>query len=86
MQLKFRFVGAVIAASAIASSAPAASLTLDMSASTTYQQTQNSPCLIGDPSCNNPSGFGSTTLASNTSTYSDIGSPTYTIQQIRDLV
>jgi len=66
--------------------ARAATLTLDISPATAYQQTQSSPCVIGNPSCNNPTGFDFTTLAPATSTYTDIGSPVYTVQQIHDLV
>jgi hypothetical protein len=68
------------------SAANATPLTLDINPSNTYQQQQNSPCVIGDPSCQNPSGFGSTTLSPSTSTYTDVNSPSYTVQQIRDLV
>jgi hypothetical protein len=62
-------------------------LTLENPGSATYQQTLNNPCVIGDPSCNNPAGFGFTTLPSGggSITY-DTSSPTYTVQQIRDLV
>jgi hypothetical protein len=59
---------------------------LDTNPSTTYQQLENSPCVIGEPSCNNPAGFDKTILSPGNSTYSDVGSPTYTIQQIRDIV
>jgi hypothetical protein len=77
---------ATLSLSVASTFAHAAPLTLDLNPTTTYQQTQNSPCVIGDPSCNNPAGFGSSTLAPNQSTYTNVGSPTYTVQQIRDLV
>jgi hypothetical protein len=67
------------------SGANAATLTLDTSGSITYQQTDNNPCVIGEPSCNNPSGFGRTILAPATSTHTNILSPTYTIGQIRGI-
>ena len=50
-----------------------------------YQQTQNSPCVIGDPSCNNPGGFGFTQIPANTADY-NLVSPTYTVGQIETLL
>ena len=49
-----------------------------------YQQTTNSPCVIGNPSCNNPAGFNFTTIPANPSghAYTDVLSPTYTVSQI----
>ncbi len=45
-----------------------------------YQQTTNNPCVIGDPSCNQPAGFPETIfpIASSYSTWS----PTYTVAQL----
>ena len=60
-------------------------LTLDNPGSTAYQQTLNSPCVIGDPSCNNPDGFGFTTLPAGSVVFYDSTSPTYTVQQIRNI-
>ena len=60
-------------------------LTLDNPGSTAYQQTLNSPCVIGDPSCKNPAGFDSTTLPSGPVASYDATSPTYTVQQIRNV-
>ena len=34
-----------------------AGLTLDVSGAVSFQQTTNNPCVIGDPSCKEPSGF-----------------------------
>jgi hypothetical protein len=70
---------------AASNAARAAPLTLDISPAQVYQQTLNSPCVIGDPSCNNPAGFGSTTLAGG-STFVDVPSPMYTVGQIRGIV
>jgi hypothetical protein len=75
-----------LAVALYAGAAQAAPLTLDTSGSPSYQQTENRPCVIGDPSCNNPSGFGRTILSPSTSTYTNILSPMYTVGQIRDLV
>lgn len=84
-KLKLLLSAAVIAMAG-ATSAQAAPLTLSTAANPTYQQTMNSPCVIGDPSCNNPAGFTSTTLASAQSTYTNVGSPVYTVAQIRGIV
>jgi len=49
-----------------------------------FQQTQNNPCVIGNPSCNNPAGFDyQTILPSSTS---PLTSPTYPVDQIRTLL
>lgn len=63
----------------------ASTLALENPGSVTYQQTQANPCVIGSSSCVNPSGFGHTTIPSNTASYT-LSSPTYTVQQIRDIV
>jgi hypothetical protein len=49
------------------------------------QQTENGPCVIGDPSCPNPTDFPLTLIAPNDDegTYS---SPDYTVGQIRNLM
>jgi hypothetical protein len=60
-------------------------VTLSVSSGTSFQQTANSPCVIGDPSCQNPSSFAFTLLAPNDST-DTVSSPTYTVDQIRSLV
>ena len=53
-----------------------------------YQQTTNSPCVIGNPSCNNPAGFGVTTIPANPAGngYNMVASPTYTVSQIETIV
>jgi hypothetical protein len=45
-----------------------------------YQQTTNNPCVIGDPSCNQPAGFGET-IFPIASSYDSV-SPVYTVAQI----
>lgn len=57
-------------------------LTLENPGTTQYQQTLNSPCVIGDPSCKNTLPY---TLIPNSSAY-DLISPYYTIEQIRGIV
>lgn len=52
----------------------------------TFQQTQNNPCVIGNPSCNNPAGFGFTTLPVNPTSPQITTSPTYSVDQIRTLL
>ena len=87
--MKKLLASTVLLSALLAGGAQAAVISLNTSPSVSYQQTQNSPCVIGDPSCNNPSGFGSTTLAPSATvggTYSGIGSPTYTVGQIRGIV
>lgn len=66
----------------------AAILTLDNGASTPiYQQINNSPCVIGDPSCNNPAGFGQTFIpAGPAGANYTLNSPTYTVGQVRSIV
>ena len=79
----------VLLSAMIAGGAQAAVITLNTSPATNYQQTQNSPCVIGDPSCNNPALFSSTTLAPAASvggTYTNVGSPIYSVGQIRGIV
>jgi hypothetical protein len=53
-----------------------------------YQQTTNSPCVIGNPSCNNPAGFNDTTIPANPvgHTYDMVASPIYTVSQIESIV
>src|SRR5688572_9575898 len=86
MSAKIALIAATAALALFATAAQAAPLTLDTDGTPTFQQTQNSPCVIGDPSCNNPAGFSSTTLASAQSTYTAILSPMYTVGQIRGIV
>src|SRR6266404_8571904 len=50
-------------------------LTLDTTQTAVFQQTLNNPCVIGNPSCNNPGGSPQVTA-----------SPTYTVDQIRTLL
>ena len=73
----------------VASNAQAAViLTLDNTAATqTFQQTSNSPCVIGENSCNNPAGFGQTLIPPGPAGQNyTLDSPTYTVGQVRALV
>jgi hypothetical protein len=49
------------------------------------QQTDNRPCLIGDPSCHNPDILPETLIGSHDAE-GTLVSPTYTVGQIRDVI
>jgi len=77
-------VSAIVAIGGLALSSPAnavTSLTLENPGSVTYQQQLNSPCVIGENSCQQPAGFGETTIPANTANY-DLLSPVYTVSDI----
>jgi hypothetical protein len=59
-------------------------LTFESPGSEIFQQTQNSPCVIGEASCNQPAGFPSTLIPVQTD--STQVSPTYTVGQITAIV
>jgi len=59
-----------------------AALTLENPGSISYQQTLNSPCVIGDNSCKQPAGFGETLIPGGPSAFYDLTSPTYTVTQL----
>lgn len=61
-------------------------LTLDTSANASIQQALNTPCVIGNPSCNNPAGFDFTLLPVNPPSPDTQSSPTYTVGQIRTVL
>jgi len=79
---------AFAAASLVATTASATSiaLTLDNPATSIYQQTANRPCVIGDPSCNNPAGFLFTPIVESGGWAASLTSPTYTVGQILNLL
>jgi hypothetical protein len=47
-----------------------------------FQQTTNNPCIIGEPSCQNPAGFDRTIFPPNDATF-DGFSPIYSVSQIQ---
>jgi hypothetical protein len=55
---------------------------LTINASPIFQQQNNSPCVIGNPSCQNPAGFNYTLIPANTDA-ANLSSPVYTVDQIR---
>jgi hypothetical protein len=62
-------------------------LTAENPGAVLYQQQQNSPCVIGYNNCQNPSGFGYTEIPAGSSGEAYIlTSPSYTVQQIADIV
>lgn len=75
--------GLVIAAGVAPRVASADPVTLSVNADTSLQQILNRPCVIGDPSCTKALEF---TLIGPHMSSGTLSSPTYTVQQIRDLV
>jgi hypothetical protein len=68
-------------------SAAALTLTNPAPADQQYQQTENSPCIFGEPSCQDPAGWSHTDFPAGggTQNYSET-SPTYTVGQITGVV
>ena len=66
-----------------AAAASAEPVTLTVNAGTSLQQVTNRPCVIGDPSCTDMLPF---TLIGPHMSSGTLSSPTYTVQQIRDLI
>jgi len=58
---------------------------LTVSSGPVIQQTDNRPCVIGDPSCHNPASLPYTLLGPHDAS-DTVSSPTYTVDQIRGLV
>ena len=86
---------ATVAVAAVAVAGPAAAITVGITENVTieaagfheYQQTVNSPCVIGENSCSNPAGMSLTVLASGGgSTYLDIFSPNYSASLLRGIL
>ena len=65
-------------------------LGLDNDGVPSYQQTENDPCVIGQPSCKQPDGFTFTNISGldndGTITLAEGTSPTYTVGQITTLL
>ena len=80
---KFKTLLAAAGMVALSSPAFANILSIEDPASTSYQQTENSPCVIGNNSCKN--GTFSYTLIPNQATY-DLLSPVYSYQDLFDIV
>jgi len=74
-----------LAASGVPRLTSAEPISLSVSVGPSLQQTDNSPCVIGDPSCKNPDGFSYTLIGPRTSS-ATLHSPTYTVQELRELI
>ena len=62
-------------------------LTLEAEPLKIYQQTTNSPCVIGENSCQNPGGMGLTILPGGGSgSYANIFSPNYSVALLRSIL
>jgi hypothetical protein len=93
MRTKFGILAVLLTMTLLAGSAAAGTLTVvsPAPANQQYQQTANSPCVFGDPSCNQPAGFGLTSIAGggglqNWGVPDPILSPFYTTAQITNVV
>src|SRR5580765_4078148 len=75
--------GLAVAAGLTPLTASAEPVALSVQTDTSLQQVMNRPCVIGDPSCTDALGF---TLIGPHMNSGTLSSPTYTVQQIRDLV
>ncbi len=75
--------GLFVAAGVTARVASAEPVTLTVDPNASLQQTLNRPCVIGDPSCTDALDF---TLIGPNMSSGTLSSPTYTVQQIRDLI
>jgi len=80
-------VGAFLLAAVVITpySAAADPILLTVNSGPSLQQTKNRPCVIGDPSCHNPSTLSYTLLRPQMKA-ATVDSPTYTVNQIRSLV
>jgi len=82
-----RILGLIAAVLLVANTAWASNITLDNPGVVQFQQTLNSPCVIGDSSCNNPGGFTYTLIPAGTFAWDNfLTSPTYTVGQIKTLL
>jgi PEP-CTERM motif-containing protein len=77
--------GAVAWFAASAGTASAEPVVLSILTGPSIQQIDNRPCVIGDPSCHNPASFPYTLIRPRTGG-GTLDSPTYTVDQIRDIV
>jgi hypothetical protein len=75
--------GLVVATGLAPGVASAEPVSLSVKVDTSLQQVMNRPCVIGDPSCTDALAF---TLIGPHMGSGTLSSPTYTVQQIRDLV
>ena len=80
------FIAALVATAALfPATASADPVALTVNVDTSLQQIENHPCVIGDPSCSNPDSFAFTLIGSSMAS-GTLESPTYTVQELRDLI
>jgi hypothetical protein len=80
------FIAGLVATAALfPTMVSAESIALTVDVDTSLQQILNRPCVIGDPSCHNKDVLPYTLIAPHTGA-ATLESPTYTVQQLRDLV
>src|SRR5688572_5744268 len=77
--------GAVLAFVILALPVGAEPVRLTVTSGPSLQQIENRPCIIGDPSCHNPETFPYTLIAPQDAG-GTLTSPTYTVDQVRDIV
>jgi PEP-CTERM motif-containing protein len=75
--------GLVVTAGLVPRVASGEPMTLSVSTNVSVQQVMNRPCIIGDPSCTDALAY---TLIGPNMSSGTLSSPTYTVQQIRDLI
>ena len=89
MFIRYRLPSFMAALVATAALLPATAfgdpVALTVNVDTSLQQIDNHPCVIGDPSCSNPTSFAFTRIDPSMPS-GTLTSPTYTVQQLRDLL
>jgi hypothetical protein len=83
--MRKNLVGLAVLFFAVGTAAYANTITLVQLDTKSYQQTTNSPCVIGNASCSNPAGFNYTLIGSPANSYNNVLSPTYTVSQIKGI-
>src|SRR4051812_2910784 len=86
MDIRKAVVGITILGMGAISASTQAAIILENPGLVVYQQTLNSPCVIGESSCNNPTGFGEGEIPNGNPSSYDVTSPEYTVKQITDIV
>lgn len=78
----------LVACAVIAGATPVTLVLTPVTSAPFYQQTTNNPCVLGDPSCQGPSGWTWTVFNANPpgNAYTNVTSPTYTVGQILGIV
>src|SRR5712691_11465955 len=82
--MKTRLMTGLVTLSLVMAPVRVGAVPLTLETGVSYQQQQNRPCVIGDPSCHNPAGFESTLIPVGMSA-GTLTSPVYTLDQIRSI-